>query len=352
LALAFALVSAAPALRASVVDTLPSRLTDGEYWDLVESFSEANGYFQSDNLVSNEIWYQWVIPALVERVEPGGVYMGVGPEQNFSYISALRPKMVFITDIRRGNLHTQLMYKALFELSEDRAEFVSRLFIKARPDGLDATSTASDIFAAYGNVETSAEEVYNANLRAVQDHLTKTRKLPLSAQDLDGIAYVYSNFYWFGPNLTYNSSTGRGRRNSSSYWDLMVATDDAGVARSYLASETAFTFLKDLHTRNLIVPVVGNLAGSKALRAVGHWIREHGAVVSTYYLSNVEQYLYQDGLWQPFCANVAALPLDSLSTFIRSARGGGGPGGGLVNQLGAMQAETEGCGRGITVRRP
>ena len=54
--------------------------------------------------------------------------MGVGPEQNFSYIAALKPSMAFIVDIRHGNLDVHLMYKALFEMSDNRAEFVSRLF--------------------------------------------------------------------------------------------------------------------------------------------------------------------------------------------------------------------------------
>jgi hypothetical protein len=34
-------------------------------------------------------------------------------------------------------------------------------------------------------------------------------------------------------------------------------------------------------------------------------------------LSNVEQYLRQDNLWQRFCENVATLPLDDASVFIR-----------------------------------
>ena len=102
----------------------------------VEDFSEPNGYFRSDNLLSNEIWFQYGHSGPADSApRPGGVYLGVGPEQNFTYIAALKPKMVFITDIRRGNLHTHLMYKALFELSADRAEFVSRLFTKKRPDG-------------------------------------------------------------------------------------------------------------------------------------------------------------------------------------------------------------------------
>ena len=105
--------------------------------------SEPNGAFTSDNLLSNERVFARLVPELVAKTKPGGVYLGVGPEQNFTYIAAMRPRMAFITDIRRGNLHLQLMYKALFELSADRAEFVSRLFTKPRPAGLTATSTVT-----------------------------------------------------------------------------------------------------------------------------------------------------------------------------------------------------------------
>jgi hypothetical protein len=131
------------------------------------------------------------------------------------------------------------------------------------------------------------------------------------------------------------------------YGDLMTHTDGSGVGRYYLASEESFKVIKDLETRNMLVPVVGNFAGPKALRSVGGYIKEHGATVSAMYLSNVEQYLTQDGIWNYFCSNVATMPLDDRSTFIRSARGsnGGGGGNGLVNSLGSMLNETRGCGR-------
>jgi hypothetical protein len=334
--------------------TLPSQLSDQQFWQLVTDLSENNGYFRSDNLVSNEIGLQWVIPDLLATVTSGGVYMGVGPEQNFTYIAALRPRMAFITDVRRGNLHTHLMYKALFELSADRADFVSRLFTKARPEGLSAGSSAADIMNAYWDIQTSAEPAYQANLKALKDHLTKTHGLPLSAEDLGGIEYVYHSFYWFGPSITYNSTSGGGRGFSTTYYDLMVATDGGGTPRSFLASEENFRVLQDLHRRNLIVPVVGNFAGPKALRAVGDYVRRHGSFVMAYYLSNVEQYLLQDGLWSRFCANAASLPLDDRSAFIRSLSGGG-RGRGLVNDLGNIRAETRVCGgppqpAGVTTR--
>ena len=125
---------------------LPARLSDREFWQLVTDLSEPAGYFNSDNLLSNEGSYQQAIPALLRAIRPDGVYLGVGPEQNFTYIVALRPRMAFIFDIRRGNLIEQLLYKALFELSANRAEFVSRLFSRPRPPGLDTTSSVDVLF--------------------------------------------------------------------------------------------------------------------------------------------------------------------------------------------------------------
>jgi hypothetical protein len=355
---ALGLVPSASTVRAAA-DTIPARLTDQEFWKLSVDSSEPDGYFRSDNLLSNEIWFQYVIPDLVQRAKPGGVYLGVGPEQNFSYISAIKPKIVFINDVRRGNLHTQLMYKALFELSADRAEFVSRLFTKKRPDGLGPKSTISEIFNAFWNVETSPEPVYRENLKSIQDLLTKKHNLPLTPDDLAGIEYVYYNFYYFGPVINYNSSSGsgsggRGGGNYVNYADLMVATDAAGVSRSFLANDENFKVLKDLEEKNLVVPVIGNFGGPKALRAIGKWVRDHGATVTAFYLSNVEQYLYQDGIWQNFCGNVASMPLDEPSTFIRSSQGGGGGGrgGGLMSYLGNMQSETKGCGGSSQSRIP
>src|SRR5436309_9572696 len=145
---------------------LPERLADQEFWKLSSELSESNGSFRSDNLLSNEVWLQYVIPALTEVAKPGRAYMGVGPEQNFTYIVALQPKMAFIVDIRRGNLDLHLMYKALFEMSADRAEFVSRLFSRKRPDGLGAKSSALEIFDAYARVQASAA-LYKENLKAI-----------------------------------------------------------------------------------------------------------------------------------------------------------------------------------------
>jgi hypothetical protein len=320
--------------RAALTATLPSRLTDREFWQLSLVASEANGYFRSDNLTSNELGFERVIPELLTRTQAGAAYLGVGPEQNFTYMASTRPAIAIIFDIRRGNLHVHLMYKALFELARDRAEFISMLFSKPRPAGLGPESSVVDLFSAFGASE-SDDTLYQQNLKAIEERLTKHHALPLSMEDREGLAHVYRVFY----------DRGFAIRFSPTYADLMTQTDSAGGFRSYLASESSFAFLRELETRNLVVPVVGDFAGPTAIRTVGAYLKAHSSTVTAFYLSNVEQYLYQDGKWGAFCRNVATLPLDTSSTFIRSSSGRGvGFGGGFVSSLGAMAAETKSCG--------
>jgi hypothetical protein len=312
---------------------LPTSLSNAEFWALSTGLSEPDGYFRSDNLVSNEHTYQYVIPALVRAVRPGGVYLGVAPDQNFTYIAATRPQMAFIVDIRRGNLLQHLMYKAIIELSDDRAAFVSRLFAKPRPDGLDAASTVTEIFTAFARVRRS-EDLFRENVDAIRRHLVETRGFGLSAGDLEQLEAIYFAFFRDGPFIRYATASrvfgGRGGRGFPSYEELMMQTDWDGQPRSYLATAELYAFVRGLERRNLIVPVVGDFAGPRALRSVGDYIRSHGSTVQAFYVSNVEQYLFQDGVWDAFAANVGTLPLDGRSTFIRSVSARYGYGGRMV----------------------
>jgi hypothetical protein len=301
----------------------PDRLSDQQFWQLSQDFSEVDGTFHSENLVSNEIRFQTIVPELARAVRPGRAYIGVGSEQNFTYMAAVRPAVAFIVDLRRGNLDLHLIYKTWFELSRDRADFVSRLFSRPRPAGLTAASSVDEIFAAYAGVAPD-EALYAANLKTTIEHLTRTRGFKLLDGDLDGIEFVYRSWFEGGPDIYYQL-TGRGGRGGGgfpTYTDLMTTTDGEGRARSYLASDESFQFVKDLQARNLVIPVVGNFGGPKALRSVAGWLKQHGMTVGAFYTSNVEQYLRRDGIWDTFCASATAFPIDDASTFIRSERGG------------------------------
>ena len=299
---------------------IPARLTDQEFWKLIESISEPDGDFRSDNLLSNEMVFAQMLPEFLAQTKQGGVYMGVGPEQNFTYIAAMKAKMAFITDIRRENLHLMLMYKAIFELSKDRADFISMLFTKPRPSTLTASSSVVDIMTAYWEILTGDEAAYAANLQKIQNHLAKTRALPLPQTDIDGVARVYRAFYWYGPAMNYGASLSLqsfGGGSAATYRDLMTQAGAGGEFLTFMGSDEKFAYMKDLQARNLIVPVVGNFSGPKAIRGIGEYLASRGVTVSAFYVSTVEPYLKRDGSFPIFCANVATLPMDDSSVFIR-----------------------------------
>ncbi len=306
---------------------LPERYADTTFWRLSTEMSEPNGYFRSDNLLSNETSFQWVVPSLQKMARPDGVYLGVAPEQNFTFIAALKPKVAFIMDIRRGNLLEHLMYKALFEMSDNRVDFAFRLFGRQRPEGVTSSVGVTELMSAISAapLDTSYARVV---LGQVKERLLNTHRFPLSAEDLDYISYVFESFANAGPRIRYNMGGGRGgfafgRMGMPSYADLMTETDSLGVHRSYLATNEAYATVRDMQLRNAIIPLTGDFAGPRALRALGKYVRDRGGVIQAIYASNVEQYLFQDpDNWRKYYENVAALPVDSTSVFIRSASQG------------------------------
>lgn len=304
---------------------LPNRLNDHDFWELLSGISEPGGYFQiTDNYTSNEMEVGQLYAMLRESHIAGGVYLGVGPEQNLTYIAAIRPKMAFVVDIRRQAVVQHLMYKAMFEMANDRADFISILFDKPRPAGLDSTTTIQKIWDAYRTVRTDSAAA-SRNYARVLERLTKTHGFALTAEELGQLKSVFDAFYFYGPSIaTRGGMSGRG----GDFSDLTgFSVDATGQPRSFLSSEENYRFVKTLHEHNLIVPVSGDFGGPKAIRAIGTYLREHAGTVSAFYVSNVEQYLFGDGHAGAFYANVATLPMDSTTVFIRPysmRRGGSG----------------------------
>ena len=298
-------------------EQLPSRLDDATFWKLITDFSEPGGSFVSDNFVSNELAFQDVLTTLTEGRKPGGVYLGVGPEQNFTYIAALKPSIAFVFDIRRQNMIEHLTYKALFETSNDRAEFLSRLFSRPRPADLGSDSSAVVLFSALQEVLPD-DALFAETLRTIKQRLTIDHGFALTTDDETTIGYILRAFFVGGPNLTYSGPRPvNGRSILPTYEELLTDSDSQGRPRSFVGSEENFQAVRQLHKNNLIVPIVADFAGPTAIRSVSQYLKEHNATVTAFYVSNVEQYLFMGDNWKKFYANVATLPLDSQSVFIR-----------------------------------
>ena len=289
----------------------------------VASLSEPGGYFDTDNLISNERSYLQILPELRRANLSGGAYVGVGPDTNFSYIAAVRPEIAFIIDIRRDNLLLHLLFKALFELSATRLEYLAQLLGRPLPLAVDGWRTAPiERIVTYLDRGNAAPPALQA-LRGRVDAAVKRTGVTLTAEDLATIARFHQRFIDEGLGLRFNSAGRPPQAHYPSYRDLLLETDSAGQQGNYLASEEAYQFVKSLHARHLIIPVVGDLSGPSALTAIGKLLSTRGQQLTVFYASNVEYYLHGQGTFARFVTNLRQMPRTRNSVIIRSVFGRG-----------------------------
>jgi hypothetical protein len=336
-----ALVFLAGSASAQLTRSGPTALSDVEFWQIFSKMSESGGSFPSENFVSNEVSFQYPIPTLQKTTRPDGVYLGVGPEQNFTYIANLKPRLAIIFDIRRQNAMAHLMYKALFEMSPTRAEFVGRLFSRPLANRVGPSARVDDLFAVASAAQRS-DSAFQANQKAVFANLVGKHHFALTPGDSAGIEHLLEVFFEAGPDINYGYRLGSRSAFSSSYPSyglLQTRSNLDSVQMAFLANEDLYRNVRELQLRNLIVPVVADFAGTTGIRAVADLLKQRGLTVQAFYLSNVEQYLFQNGVADQFYQNVATLPLDSTSTFIRSVPPGGG-GGSAVYAVGRLSVSS------------
>lgn len=294
---------------------------------IVKDFSEPEGYFRSDNFVSNETSYLLIVDKLKELGATGGAYIGVGPEQNFTYIAKIRPQIAFIVDIRRQAVIQHLMFKALFHLADTRTRFLSLLFSKtvAGKSVPGADASAEDLVAYFSKAPGDGQ-AFTRNLAQIESTITKNFHIALEGNDARMLEYVYSAFRDENLNLQYRSGGFGGYGYpSSSYWnyfptleDLILEPDLHGKPGNFLANRADYEFVRSLQESNRIIPVVGDFGGSKALAMVAAFLKKNGYTVTAFYTSNVEQYLFSGGEFDSFARNVALMPITSKSLFIRA----------------------------------
>jgi len=292
-------------------------LSASEFARLVRDLSEEPGYFHSDNFISNETSYLTVVDKLRQLGATGGAYIGVGPEQNFTYIAKIRPRIAFIVDIRRQAMIQHLMYKAIFHLSPNRLQFLSRLLSKPLTKGAPAPDASINDLVAFFSKSPGDDQAFASNLAEIRKVIQKDFQVTLSESDQTSLEYVYKNFRNDGLDIAFQMGNWR-----SSFFptlkDLILQTDLHGNLGNFLAGKEDYDFVRDMHRRNLIIPVVGDFAGKKALAAVGDYLRKNSFTVTAFYTSNVEQYLFEGGSFNAFANNVRKLPINERSLFIRA----------------------------------
>ena len=286
--------------------------------DLVNGMSEPDADFFSDNYVSNETSYLQVAGALARAAVPGGAYLGVGPEQNFTYIALTRPSVAFIVDIRRGNMLLHLLYKSIFDEATSRAHFLALLV--GRPyDAAGDPGAAAGIEAVIAHAERrSPDEATFAASHARQiERIESAYGVRLDANDKKTLELTHRAFFRGQLDLRFELHAKNGR-SYPPLRDLLAAPDPSGERLGFLAAEESFRFVQRMQREHRIIPLVGDFAGDRAMPAVAAYLQDRKIVVSAFYVSNVEQYLLEPKIWAKWMRNVSAMPIDDeRSLFIR-----------------------------------
>ena len=294
---------------------------DTSFAGTVARLSEPAGYFDSDNLISNETSYLHAVSHLRSGQVTGGAYVGVGPDQSFSYIAAIKPSVAFMIDIRRDNMLMHLMFKALFQRSSNRLEYLARWTGRAVPPDVRSWANASidSILARVDRLPVDTAGTETDSIIAT----VRRYGVPLTLTDAANIRRFHGEFIQQGLDLRFTSTGRAPRYYYPTLRQLILERDLGGTRASYLATEAGWRIVKDLESRDRIIPVVGNLAGHQAFPAIGREVAARGERVSALYVSNVEMYLWRDGSFGRFAANAARLPRNGNSVIIRSFFGGG-----------------------------
>ena len=317
-------ISGKPAVPATFVAPINSAASpESTYGRTFLKLSEPAGYFPSENVVSNETSYLHVLDAMRREGVTGGAYIGVGPDQNFSYIAAIRPDVAFMFDIRRDAMIEHQLFKAVFAMSRNRLEYLCVLLARPLPANVAGWKDSS-ITSLVKFIDTTNASVEFAKSSEIEIE-SRARKfgIPLSDNDVGVLALYRSAFIRYGLDVQYSSLNGSMMGNMPGWRELLLEVDRAGNQLNYLAADSLFQFVKKMEAENRIIPVTGNAAGPTALRRLGDEVRSRGLVVSAIYMSNVEQYLWRDFSFNAFAANVKTLPRNEKSVMIRSLFGGG-----------------------------
>ena len=290
--------------------TFPAR--DRAMARVAADLSEPESGPPADNLLSNEDSTFRVADRVAALAPPGGVYLGVGPDQNFSLIAPGRPDLAFVVDFRRRNALLHLAHKALMLRAPTRVDYLARLLART-PGPLPPDPTAADLVAAFDRrpldrARLDAEVAAAAEILRPLD-LVRPDEWPalaalqrkLAGPGLDGRFLALPMYPTFGRQL--------------------AARDRAGQPGHFLARESSYQLGRDLPRGDRLIPLVGDFAADAdgCLPRLAAWLRARRLAVATFYLADVEFFLARAGRYPAFAAHLHRLPWLPGAILIRTS---------------------------------
>ncbi len=296
-------------LEPTLADVLfPKR--DVRFGTVVGRLSETENGPAADNFVSNEDSYPRVVGELKREAPKGGVYLGVGPDQNFTFLAACAPRLGFIVDFRRRNMLLHLLQKALINLSADRIAYLTRLTSRV-PGPLPQTPSTNELVAAFTSVPLDRERLH----ASIDDVRAVLRPFDLlNDEDWRLLATIQSRLA--GPGL---EARFLALKMYPTLGQLIRTPDREGGPAHWLATEASYQVVRGLQLGDRLLPIVGDFGGEGRLKKLRSWLVEHQQEISVFYISDVEFFLLRNARFETYVEALSSLPWHGQAVLIRSS---------------------------------
>lgn len=294
---------------------------------LIERMSEPDGTYAYGNWTTNEPDYLRGVDLIKKHNITGGVYIGVGPDQNFTFIEAVRPELAFIVDIRKQNTMLHLVYKVLFETSENRISFFSKLFSR-NVNLLNQASGDLSIDEIVGLFKKTLidKAMTETTARNIQSILGQKYGFFLKDKDRFYIHKILRFFREAGVDICCNTDEETiheppnpdASKRYMTFAEVLTKVNGSGQQLNAFASEAKYSYLRQMQLDNKIIPLTGDFSGTVTLSKIAAFLKQNKKTVRSFYVSSVEWYLVKNkNFFNSWVENIKGLPIDSNSVFLR-----------------------------------
>lgn len=303
----------------------PDLLEREAFVELIRRLSDPpSGPASADNLMTNEDSIASVMDQAGREVPRDTVYLGVGPDQNFSLIAATRPDSAFILDFRKKNQLLHFLHRALLHVSNDQVEYLAhfwaRSFIKCATAPINANRreiSAGELICGFKNTDFQKQLFENAQAKVSE----QIRLLNyVSADELTEIRRIHARLAGAGLQARFLALKMYPQMQS-----LVQALTRSGKPGHWLGSDQHFQTIRELQTKNRIIPIVADWADSpkntqsSAFQRLSDWLISNQKQVGCIYISDVEFFLMRTSIFDKYIENLGQLPIHEEARIIRTS---------------------------------
>lgn len=288
------------------------------FFELLKWLDEPpTGPSSADNLMTNEDSLASVMDQIRSESPPGTVFLGVGPDQNYTFIATARPIEAYLLDYRKKNQLLHLMHLALIAKSPNRIDYLENYWARRVKVGLisppndDHSKTTEKLLLLFRRSELD-QQFLAQNIGDVMSELLNSQFL--DANEIEEVGRIQKRLAGPGPEARFLAL-----KMYPTIASLISMKTRAGKPGHWLAGDDYYQEVRELCFQQKIYPVVGDWSGQLCLKKLAAHLNSTEKKVGLVYISDVEFFLLRGNRFSHYIENLARLPLHDEVRIVRTS---------------------------------